>query len=622
MSTGPDPDGRDPDQVYSVPSGDVNQAGVDWQSRATAALKEVSELIALLDLPGQSDIQAKIATRLRDCVMRPLRLSQAGTEPTPGPDSPPAGGATLPEADDRVWKLATSLAPLVGCPDLPVTVSEAAAALIRLAWRGPQVPEAADKTARREQLDKLVAEVEPRIVVSSAGPLLATNVPEIVNWLGVSIELPAHVALCRCGASARKPLCDGSHARAGFSAPMSECPTGQPEEYPSPALTVLDNRTLCSQSLLCSQRLGGVFHEGQSPFVTPGGGRMDEIIRAVRECPSGALSVAIDGRVAREVVDNADRQPRIEVSLDGPYRVTGTISLLDEVYNDARRAPGASREHYTLCRCGQSSRMPFCSGRHRELHFADPIPDRERVPSLFEWAGGLPALTRLTRRFYEAHVPADALIGPLFARSGSDHPERVAAWLAEVFGGPNIYSSTYGGFTGMMTSHLGRHFSEPQRARFVELLCKSADDVGLPADPEFRAAFVAYLEWGSRIATETSRPGARPPRNMQMPVWGWLRDAVPGSRPPSFSEHEKLPTPAIPEAGVPVSFALHIRPLFRRMDRRAMSYAFDLWDAASVRLYADRILARIEQGTMPVDQPWPAESTQLLRRWIDSGMED
>jgi Divergent 4Fe-4S mono-cluster len=38
-----------------------------------------------------------------------------------------------------------------------------------------------------------------------------------------------------------------------------------------------------------------VFHQGKEPFVTASGGRMDEIIRAVRDCPSGALSYAVDG---------------------------------------------------------------------------------------------------------------------------------------------------------------------------------------------------------------------------------------------------------------------------------------------------------------------------------------
>src|SRR6478609_6986970 len=71
---------------------------------------------------------------------------------------------------------------------------------------------------------------------------------------------------------------------------------------------------------------------------------------------------------------------------------------------------------------------------------------RTDVPSLYEWAGGDSALLRLTRCFYGTHVPPDPLLGPLFAGMAPDHPERVAAWLGEVFGGPAVYSERYGGY--------------------------------------------------------------------------------------------------------------------------------------------------------------------------------
>ena len=48
----------------------------------------------------------------------------------------------------------------------------------------------------------------------------------------------------------------------------------------------------------------------------------------------------------------------------------------------------------------------------------------------------------MTRLFYEKYVPADPLLSPLFAQMAPDHPERVAAWLGEVFGGPSRYSDT------------------------------------------------------------------------------------------------------------------------------------------------------------------------------------
>ena len=79
------------------------------------------------------------------------------------------------------------------------------------------------------------------------------------------------------------------------------------------------------------------------------------------------------------------------------------------------RNTGASLEHYALCRCGQSQNKPFCSGMHWYVGFRDPVPEPGREPTLFEWAGGLPALTRMTRLLYEKHVPADPLLAPLFA---------------------------------------------------------------------------------------------------------------------------------------------------------------------------------------------------------------
>jgi hypothetical protein len=46
----------------------------------------------------------------------------------------------------------------------------------------------------------------------------------------------------------------------------------------------------------------------------------------------------------------------------------------------------------------------------------------------------------MTRIFYSRYVPGDPLLGPLFAEMSPDHPERVAAWLSEVFGGSPLYT--------------------------------------------------------------------------------------------------------------------------------------------------------------------------------------
>jgi truncated hemoglobin YjbI/quinol monooxygenase YgiN len=142
------------------------------------------------------------------------------------------------------------------------------------------------------------------------------------------------------------------------------------------------------------------------------------------------------------------------------------------------------------------------------------------VPSMYEWLGGIKALEQLTTVFY-THVLEDELIGPLFAHMDANHPQHVAMWLAEVFGGPDRYTRERGGYHHMVTQHLGKAITEPQRRRWVNLLLDAADEVGLPADPEFRAAFLGYIEWGTRIAFANSQPDARPPLQAPVPHWGW-----------------------------------------------------------------------------------------------------
>jgi hypothetical protein len=68
------------------------------------------------------------------------------------------------------------------------------------------------------------------------------------------------------------------------------------------------------------------------------------------------------------------------------------------------------------------------------------------------------------------------------------------------------------------------------------------------------------------------------------------------------------------------SFAQAIRSLFREEDRDAMRYVFDLWDYHDVSTNAESIIDRLEDGSMPCDEPWPSEQIDLFRRWIDAGM--
>jgi hypothetical protein len=88
----------------------------------------------------------------------------------------------------------------------------------------------------------------------------------------------------------------------------------------------------------------------------------------------------------------------------------------------------------------------------------------QQPPTLFAWAGGAEALSRLTRIFY-GHVKTDPILAPVFAEMSPHHPEWVAQWLGEVFGGPATYTNERGGYPHMLARHLGRALNEQQRAR-------------------------------------------------------------------------------------------------------------------------------------------------------------
>lgn len=246
----------------------------------------------------------------------------------------------------------------------------------------------------------------------------------------------------------------------------------------------------------------------------------------------------------------------------------------------------------------------------------------DNVPTLYDWLGGLPALRAMTTRFYGYYVVNDPILAPVFAGMDPGHPDHVAIWLAEVFGGPNTYTTERGGYPHMVRRHIDRALTEQQRARWVALMGLAADDAGLPTDPEFRSAFISYLEWGSRLALINSQPGATPPMRMTVPRWDWGTAGPPGHLPPGPPESvtsdpaRRVP---VPTPGDPISFAVHIQPLFRPRDRQSMRWAFDLWAHTDVTQHAPAILARIESGSMPCDMRWPDDHIAVFRRWMESG---
>jgi hemoglobin len=142
-------------------------------------------------------------------------------------------------------------------------------------------------------------------------------------------------------------------------------------------------------------------------------------------------------------------------------------------------------------------------------------------PSLYEYAGDDAAFRALATAHHERCL-ADPVLNHPFSHPG--HPEhiaRLAGYWAEVFGGPPMYSASCGGHSAMLGIHANTGAEDDLGARFVTCFVQAADDAGLPADPEFRAALRAYMEWAVSEVLSYSPHDAKVPSGLPVPRWSW-----------------------------------------------------------------------------------------------------
>ena len=168
-------------------------------------------------------------------------------------------------------------------------------------------------------------------------------------------------ALCRCGRSANKPFCDGTHKKVRFDG--TETASHRPyleqaETFEGPTMLLTDQENLCAFARFCDPkgRVWNLVAETDNP----------EAQRLVKHeaghCPGGRL-------VAWERETGKPIEPKFEPSLgliedtnrkvSGPIWVRGGIPVVS--------ADGKTyeiRNRMTLCRCGRSDNKPFCDGSH------------------------------------------------------------------------------------------------------------------------------------------------------------------------------------------------------------------------------------------------------------------
>ena len=222
-------------------------------------------------------------------------------------------------------------------------------------------------------------EVRPEVRVRPNGPYVVTGslplrrVRPVTSELGEPMtwqtteRLPGQptAVLCRCGGSASKPWCDGTHASRGFDG-TEAAPTSTYDErattYEGTNVVVRDDRSICTHAGFCGNRLTNVWE------IMGGSGTDDTVARAqmmamIEHCPSGALTFRLSA-------EEADVEPELPVAVgvvdDGPLLVTGGVPVARA---DGR--PLETRNRVTLCRCGGSAVKPLCDGTHAAIDFRD-----------------------------------------------------------------------------------------------------------------------------------------------------------------------------------------------------------------------------------------------------------
>ncbi len=169
-------------------------------------------------------------------------------------------------------------------------------------------------------------------------------------------------ALCRCGQSANKPYCDGSHAAAGFDG--TDTATGTFDDRASTlggtGITVRDDRSICVHAGFCGNRVTNIWKQVAD---TDDSLVRLAVINEVEKCPSGALTYRFDGE---ESDNEVDRPVQVSVIDDGPIWATGSIPVTTSGGDELE-----VRARVTLCRCGASANKPLCDGSHKDAGFTD-----------------------------------------------------------------------------------------------------------------------------------------------------------------------------------------------------------------------------------------------------------
>ncbi len=224
---------------------------------------------------------------------------------------------------------------------------------------------------------KTKAPTQAKIEVTRDGPYLVSGgLPLSEQWIvtnaegdsleyreGVKFPTTPQYALCRCGQSANKPFCDGSHAKVRFNGTETaghEPYLEQAKTIDGPTLQLTDQDKLCAFARFCDPkgRIWNLVKQTDNPEI-------EKIVKhEAGHCPAGRLVIrdkATGKAIEPEFTPSLGLIEDTEKKVGGPIWVRGGITIMA-----ADVKAYEIRNRVTLCRCGNSANKPFCDGSHAD----------------------------------------------------------------------------------------------------------------------------------------------------------------------------------------------------------------------------------------------------------------
>lgn len=133
--------------------------------------------------------------------------------------------------------------------------------------------------------------------------------------------------------------------------------------YTGQSVEITYDRDLCIHAAECGRGSKALFDASKDPWCDPDAVSAEQALAVVARCPTGALKARrLDGAADAKAVSDGNV---VTVNPDGPLYVQGDVTV--------NQAP-AEGGRLALCRCGASSKKPFCDGSHVKAGFKDSGP--------------------------------------------------------------------------------------------------------------------------------------------------------------------------------------------------------------------------------------------------------